>query len=178
MSADLWQQIRGGDTGAMKTLYQEYYQELYTYGFRIIADKDKVKDCLHEVFCELWLKRESIHEVVYVRSYLKTCVRNRILKEIAKEKNLVSLSEEDGHELLGEESYEYLLIELQEGEERRGRVGAALKSLTRMQRQIIRLKFYEGQSYEQIAAQLQLKPRTVYNHVYTAISTLRAAMKS
>lgn len=177
MGPDTWNKIRNGDADAMKVLYQECFQELYVYGFRIIADKDLVMDCLHEVFCEIWLKRKTINEVSYIKSYLKTCVRNRLLKEITESKNLETLDEDQIKELEGDQSYEFLLIASQEGEERRIRIGTALEQLTKMQRKVIVLKFYEGLSYEQIAVKLNLKPRTVYNHVFIALTTLRNALK-
>lgn len=177
MDPDIWRNIRKGDADAMKTLYQQSFQELYAYGFRIIADKDLVKDCLHEVFCEIWLKRKTITEVVYIKSYLKTCVRNRLFKEIAESKNLEAWDEEQTKEMEGDQSYEFLLIQSQEGEERRIKIGAALDQLTKMQRTIVKMKFYDGLSYEQIAIQLKLKPRTVYNHIFIALGTLRAALK-
>lgn len=177
MDPEIWRKIREGDAAAMKALYQEYYQELYVFGFRIVADKDRVMDCLHEVFCEIWQKRESISEVVYISSYLKTCVKNRLFKEIAQSKNVEAWDEEQTKELAGDQSYEFLLIESQRDEERQVKIGIALEQLTRMQRTIVRMKFYQGMSYEQIAAELNLKPRTVYNHVFLALGTLREALK-
>jgi len=177
MDPDIWRDIRNGDANAMKMLYQQSFQELYAYGFRIIADKDLVKDCLHEVFCDIWLKRKTITEVVYIKSYLKICVRNRLFKEIAESKNLEAWDEEQTKEMEGDQSYEFLLIQSQEGEERRIKIATALEQLTKMQRTIVKMKFYDGLSYEQIAKTLKLKPRTVYNHIFIALSTLRTALR-
>lgn len=176
MDPDIWRKIRDGDADAMRVLYQKSFQELYLYGLRMVPDKQLVQDCLHEVFCEIWLKRKTITTVLYIRSYLKTCVRNRLLKEIEGGKKLESLDGQSD-ELQGEQSYESLLIASQEDEERQIRIGQALQQLSKMQRKIIQLKYYDGLSYDQIATQLNLKPRTVYNHVFIALSTLRTALK-
>ena len=71
MTPEIWQNIRDGDAVAMKALYQQCYQSLYAYGFRVLPDKDKIKDCLHEVFCEIWQRRAKLGEVVNVEAYLK-----------------------------------------------------------------------------------------------------------
>jgi RNA polymerase sigma factor (sigma-70 family) len=176
MDPDIWRNIRDGDADAMRVLYQECFHDLYVYGMRMIPDKQLVQDCLHEVFCEIWLKRNTLSTVVYIRSYLKTCVRHRLLKEIEESKKLAALDEET-QEQPGEQSYEFRLIASQEDEERHIRIGSALQQLSKMQRKIIQLKYYDGLSYEQIATQLKLKPRTVYNHIFIALSSLRAALK-
>ena len=73
--------------------------------------------------------------------------------------------------------YEDLLIAFQQSEEKKNRLRAALKKLTKKQLQIIRLKFFDNLSYEEIAAKTSLKQRTVYNLIYEAIRHLRVCMK-
>jgi len=79
--------------------------------------------------------------------------------------------------ILKEQSYEYLLIESQTSSLQKEKIYRALNHLTVAQREIIQLKFYDGLNYEQIAVMLNLKTRTVYNHVYEAISKLRNHIK-
>jgi RNA polymerase sigma factor (sigma-70 family) len=53
----------------------------------------------------------------------------------------------------------------------------AFQSLSPSQRQIMLLKYYDGMSYEEIAHQLNNKPRTIYNQVHDALKRLRSSFK-
>ncbi|GGI23377.1 RNA polymerase sigma factor [Pedobacter mendelii] len=178
MQNTIWKDIQNGDAEAMKILYRECYQDLYAYAFRILSDKEKIKDCLHEIFCELWENRNKVGDIEYIKAYLRTCVRNRIFKEIkdsSRTENIENINEGLQYSVL---SYEQLLIESQFLENRRLKIWDAVNKLTPTQREIISLKFYENLSYQAISIQLKLKPRTVYNHVYGAICSLKGALKN
>jgi RNA polymerase sigma factor (sigma-70 family) len=167
-----------GDKDAFLILYQSHYQALFCYGFSLSADRELTKDCIQELFLEIWNSRPSLNkEVKNVRSYLFTWLRRKISRELArlsKEKIADELAEDYPFLQL---SYEELLIAFQQSEEKKDQLRAALKKLTKKQLEIIRLKFFENLSYRTIAAQTSLTPRTVYNLVYEAIRHLREAMK-
>lgn len=177
MDSHIWHNIKHGDQQAMMLLYKSSYQELYAFGFRICANKEQVKDCIHEMFCEIWQKRHSLSEVQQVKAYLRTYLKRKLLKEIYQTNHQGNLTKLD-EGLDREKSYESLLIEAQESDEKKRKLWLALDHLTKNQREIIKLKFYEGLSYEQIASALNLQPRTVYNHVYEALQVLRKLLKS
>lgn len=178
MTPEIWQKIREGDAAAMKALYQQSYQELYAYGFRVVADKDKIKDCLHEVFCEIWQRRDNIGEVISVIAYLKTCVRNKLLSVLKQDLKTDPLDQDQQFEALAERSYEELLISAETDADAKIKIWQAINQLTPMQREIVKLKFFDELSYEAIALALNLKPRTVYNHIYAAICALKSHFKN
>lgn len=177
ISTELWRRIGEGDAHAMKTLYQESYQHLYVYGFRMLADQDKVKDCLQELFCELWINRNQNTQVLNVIAYLKICVRNKLLKVIAADKNTILLDADLENPDLMTHSYEQLLIESQHSLLQKQRLHHALDSLTNSQREIIRMKFFEELSYQEISLLLDITLRTVYNHLHAALVILRGNFK-
>jgi len=177
MNSEIWQNIRNGDADAMKILYQGCYQELFAFGFKMVADKDQIKDCLHEIFCDIWQKRRQIGEVINVKAYLKTCVRNKLLKEIKLIQKTDQVSEQE-FEHLAENPYEQLLIAAETDANLKAKMWRAINELTPMQREIISLKFFEELNYDAIAVMLKLKPRTVYNHMHAAISALRDELSS
>jgi RNA polymerase sigma-70 factor (ECF subfamily) len=167
-----------GDKEAFLTLYQSHYQSLFCYGFSLSTDRDLTKDCIQELFLEIWKSRPSLNkEVKNVRSYLFTWLRRKISREfsrLAKEK-LLGDGAEDFPFI--QYSYEELLIAFQQSEEKKEQLRNALKKLTRKQLEMVKLKFYENLSYRAIADQTSLTPRTVYNLIYEAIRHLRESMK-
>ena len=173
MHTNLWDRIRNNDTSAMKALYQTCYQQLYVHGFKLTADSEKTKDSIHELFCELWEKRGSLQQVNHVPAYLKVCLRNKLIKQIKYDTLTSSMDDFPELETLKEHSYEELLISAQQEAASQFKLKIAIDKLTPTQREIIKQKFFDGSSYEMIAQNLQLKQRTVYNHVHAAISQLR-----
>jgi RNA polymerase sigma factor (sigma-70 family) len=178
MPMNIWGRMAGGDRDAFLTLYQSHYQALFCYGFSLSTDRELTKDCIQELFLEIWKTRSTLNkEVKNVRSYLFTWLRRKISRELsrlAKEKLSDELNEEFP---FIQSSYEELLIAFQQSEEKKEQLRAALKKLTKKQLEIVKLKFFENLSYRTIAAQTSLTPRTVYNLVYEAIRHLRESMK-
>ena len=170
--------MAGGDKEAFLTLYQSHYQALFVFGFSLSTDRELTKDCIQELFLEIWKTRPSLNkEVKNVRSYLFTWLRRKMSRELsrlAKEKFSADLKEEFP---FIESSYEELLIAFQQSEEKKEQLRSALKKLTKKQLEIIKLKFFQNLSYRSIAAQTSLTPRTVYNLIYEAIRSLRESMK-
>ena len=63
---------------------KNHYRNLFTYGSKFRRDDEFVKDCLQDVFLGLWKNRETLGSTNYVKSYLFKCVRNKIYRELHK----------------------------------------------------------------------------------------------
>jgi RNA polymerase sigma-70 factor (ECF subfamily) len=175
---DNWERMAGGDKDAFMALYKSQYQALFCYGFSITADRELTKDCIQELFLEIWNSRPTINkEVKNVRSYLFTWLRRKISHEFSRLQRELPFDEATGDFVVAEASYEELLIAFQTSEEKKEELRIALKKLTRKQLEVIRLKFFENLSYRTIAVQTSLTPRTVYNLIYEGLRSLRQAMK-
>jgi RNA polymerase sigma factor (sigma-70 family) len=166
----------GGDQNAFLTIYQNHYQALFCYGFSITTDKELTKDCIQELFLEIWKTRNTLNtDVSNIRSYLFTWLRRKIsyeLSRLAKAKSTALMQDST----LTQSCYEELLVAFQQSEEKKEQLRDALKKLTKKQLEIIRLKFFENLSYAEIAAKTSLSPRTVYNLIYEGIRHLRENM--
>src|SRR6185312_4930381 len=177
-STDLtWKEMKEGNKNAFLIIYRQNYRHLFSYGFSLCTDKELTKDCIHEMFLELWSKRTSVtSEIQNVRSYLFTWLRRKIshTQSLAKKEN--SLEEYSRSIDNYEKSYEDLLIAFQDTEEQKEKLRRALNNLTKKQLEIIRLKFFDNLSYEAISEKTSLTTRTVYNTIYEAISRLREFM--
>jgi RNA polymerase sigma factor (sigma-70 family) len=169
-----------GDNRSFLLLYHTHYQALFCYGFTLSVDRELTKDCIQELFVEIWTTRSSLNKDVRdVRSYLFTWLRRKISREsarLAKEKSLdFNEATEESNPI--QASYEELLIAFQQSDEKKEQLRSALAKLTKKQLEIIKLKFFENLSYRAIAARKSLTPRTVYNTIYESIRQLRESMK-
>jgi RNA polymerase sigma factor (sigma-70 family) len=170
-----WIRMLEGDQNAFLFIYKKYYKELFRYGFILSKDKELTKDSIQEVFMELWNNASSLtREVHDIRAYLFTWLRRKINRTISRSirlntNHLNSLQDHDR-----EPSYEELLIAFQSNQSEKERLRAALDHLTKKQLQIIKMKFFENLSYEEIACRTSISCRTVYNLVYESLQRLRA----
>lgn len=170
-----WNKIRGGDEQAFMDMYDAYYQSLFSFGCRINPSKEIVKDAIHELYCELWEKRYSLAEVTNEKSYLFTYLKRKILKELTAFQKATEM--ENALPVEDSLSYEELLIRTQTTEENKLKLQHLLNRISPAQLEIIRYKFFDKLTYEEIAVRMELQPRTVYNQVYEALKTMRSHLK-
>jgi RNA polymerase sigma-70 factor (ECF subfamily) len=173
-----WGCMTGGDRDAFLSIYECNYQALFSYGFTLTANTELTKDCIQELFLEIWKKHGTINkDVKNTRAYLFTWLRRKIFKELARldgEKCTDELIKNFEQNTL---PYEDLLIAFQQSEEKKEKLRAALKKLTKKQIEIIRLKFFDNLSHAEIAAKTSLTQRTVYNLLYEGMRHLRTCMR-
>ena len=173
-----WKEMKEGNKKAFLEIYKQHYQSLFSYGFSISGDKEITKDSLQEMFLELWNTRSSLNpEVSNIRTYLCTWLRRKInamhLKH-KKEKDAEDATDANGD---NEYSYEDLVIAFEESTAKKEKMARALQSLSKKQIVIIRMKYFENLSYEEISTKTSLTVRTVYNTVFSAIKRLREEIK-
>ena len=169
-----WELLIEGDREAFISIYETNYQHLFTYGFSLCGDKELTKDCIQDLFLEIWNSRSHLTaEVSNVRSYLFTWLRRKITRELSRSAHNKSSMPDGEDNLLVELPYETLLIRFQQSSEDKEKLTAALSKLTRKQIEILRLRFYDNLSYLQISEKTSLTTRTVYNHIHEAIKQLR-----
>jgi RNA polymerase sigma factor (sigma-70 family) len=170
-----WKYMIEGDQNAFLKIYNYYYPSLFRYGFCLCKDKELTKDCIQELFLELWNKSTTVNKNVQdIRSYLFTWLRRKINKVISisvqQNQKMVSLMEDENKE----PSYEELLIAFQNSESNREKIKNALLHLTKKQLEIIKMRYFDNLSYEEIGSRTSLTSRTIYNIVYEALRRLRA----
>lgn len=173
---DLWSGILNGDDQSFLELYKRYYQELYRYGMRISGDKDLTKDCIQDMYSSIWAKKDELGEVTYVRpylyKYLSRLVYNGVrygLKNRLPDKNL------ENH-LNMVMSFEDSLISDETNLAQSERLTKAISQLTKQQKMVIKLKFFEGYDYEEIVSITGLKQKTAYNLIHEAINSLKRSL--
>lgn len=76
---ELLELLRKSDGLAFSEIFRRYKKVLLNYTYRRIADKEEAKDLIHDVFVNLWEKREHIYVPGELRPFLITVVKNRIL---------------------------------------------------------------------------------------------------
>ncbi len=176
--SDLWNAFAAGDEESFRQLYRRCYPELMAYGRKRTWDPEKIKDAINQTFAYFWEKRESLSRVTSVRAYIYTSFSRKLSgSNDGKEGLLVPM------ELLPDEaddaqaSPEHLLISRKEESNLQQRIALAISKLSARKRELIRLRYYEGLSHEEICKQTGLSSRTVYNKLHESVQFLRAELQ-
>jgi len=154
-------------------MYKAYYQFLFSYGFKACANREMTKDWIHEIFLELWNRHEQLPVVEHVGFYLRTWLKRKILRDLPKEQAAAAKAMEAGQSFSAGHSYEDLLVQLQTSRGVKQQVEKAMEQLSSRQLEVVRMRFFDEMSYEQIANATRVSPRTVYNQAYESLTTLR-----
>jgi RNA polymerase sigma factor (sigma-70 family) len=177
MENNYWCNIIKGDKEAFLIIYHKYYRTLFRYGFSLSGDRELTKDCIQQLFLDIWNTRSTLNkDVENIQSYLFTWLR----RKLSRKQSRLSKEKTYQHSVEGNQTkefcYEELLIAFQDAEETKEQLKRALSTLTKVQLEIIRLKFFDNLSYTEISAKTLLAKRSVYNIIHLAISRLREAM--
>lgn len=171
-----WSRLKKGDHAALGDLYDAYVDKLFRAALRITDNRELAKDALQEVFIELWNYRETLGDIHHTQSYLVRVLRNILLKKLKKE-NRTDYYLPDETLISSEGNREELIISFDMDREKKTRLSRALSNLTTRQKLILKLHYYEGLSYEQIADRLSMNYQSVNNLAFRTIVRLRSQMQ-
>lgn len=172
--------LQTGDRDALSLLFRRYAQPVRNVGRRILRDSDEADDLVQEVF--LYIHRKSalfdslkgtarswIIQVAYTQAFL----RRRNLKSHGfylsgitdKQAECHQPSEKGAH-------YDHTV----EGIFGRNGWKAIVEALTEDQRETLRLHFFEGYTFTEIAEKLGQSFANVRNHHYRGLEKLRKCL--
>ncbi|WP_028522323.1 RNA polymerase sigma factor [Runella limosa] len=175
--AHLWNAFREGDENAFGQIAQKYYRSLFSYGAKFSKDREFIKDCLQDLFMELWYKRETLGDTDFVKFYLLKSLRRKIHRESLKQQWLTDEDELDfDAEDLGDISVEQQIIEVETNQELLQQLNRQLAELPKRQQEIIYLKFYENLDNESIAQVMSISRQAVANLLYRTLKELKEKM--
>ena len=170
--SELWDLFRAGDEVAYTRLIKKYSKILFNYGFRICQDKDFLKDCIQDVFLELWNRRLKINPTQAVKWYLFKAVRLRIFREQSKWNR--NETPDENYTFLVEFNIESKMITDLETMELGTRIKQVLNGLPPRQREIMYLRFYENLDFENISQIMEISKQSVHNLLQKAYKNFRA----
>ena len=170
----LWNELVAGREKALEELMRIYYKSLLNYGYKFLKDEEFLKDCLQDVFIEIWNRKTQIAQPSNVKAYLLVSLRRRIFRNGRRQhlfENKVSSLDENEAGI--EFSPEWWLIEEESLALRTRRMTDLLNALPARQREVIYLKYYQDLGREEISEMLSITPQTVSNILQIAYSFLR-----
>ena len=171
-----WTRLKQGDANALGYFYDQYVDKLFPVAMKLLVNRDLAKDCIQEVFVELWNYRESIGDITHSQAYLVKVLRNIIFRKQKKQKPLITCEPAEDDPVSDGLTIEDILIDIDTDKETKSRLRRALSCLTDRQKMVLELRFNQGLSYEQIAEKLNMNYQSVNNLFFRTIIRLRGQM--
>lgn len=167
----LFEKICNEDSfSAYQELFDRYWLKLYAVAKARLQDDDGAKDCVQDVFLNIWVKRESAPIPDSVKAYLLISVKNKTLnilhQKTTTQKHLLRYMEERDVDS-PQPASELELAELE------ALIEDEIRQMPEQMRKIFLLSRDEGLSGIQIAEQLSLSHQTVRNQISTSLKRLR-----
>ena len=171
---DLWNAFRKGNENAFGEIARKHYRSLFSYGTKFSCDREFVKDCIQDLYFELWARRQTLGDTDFVKFYLLKSLRRKIHRESKKRHWIL----EDGDLDFDTESFvnhsiEQQIIEIESSEEQIRLLNHQVKLLSKRQQEAIYLKFYENLDNESIAQVMSISKAAVANILYRSIRELK-----
>jgi RNA polymerase sigma factor (sigma-70 family) len=170
----LWNSFRAGDEQAFVVIFDRSIRALHNYGVKIIRDSELVQDAVQELFIELWKHRETLGETDSIKAYLYKSLRRKLFRIKSKQANklMVELPSEYFNET--SPSVEFSLMAEQSSIEQTQKLTRLLATLSKRQREVVFLRYFEEMEYEKIAVIMDINKQVVYNLVHKAIDALKS----
>jgi RNA polymerase sigma-70 factor (family 1) len=156
-------------------LFRGHEHKLYAFAVKVLRSDAQAKDIVQEVFLKLWTIRGQLHEIENIDAFLYRLTENKVYDQLrsaaSREKTRQELwtriqhTNDNGVTPLEAKEYHQL-------------VQQAIAQLPPQRKMIYLLSKEEGLKQQQIAAELQLSPHTVRNHLAEAFRSIRNFLKN
>ncbi|HEY4651832.1 MAG TPA: sigma-70 family RNA polymerase sigma factor [Pontibacter sp.] len=171
----LWSAIVANDRAAFDCLFKRYWSRIFTTAFRHLKDKDACTEVVHDIFLNIWLKRDQL-QIVSFPNYLQAAARYHVYKRLKQLKEApVEFTENwEKHSQAASMNMGAELLRTQELDEK---VSLCLEKLPQRCREIFVLSRNSHLSNEEIAEKLGISRRTVENQITYALQHLRESLR-
>ena len=151
----------------IETLFRQHYAAMYRLARTILYDADESKDVVSDVFVRLLHNNPSV-QVDKMEGYLMMAVRNRCL-DVLSHKSV----REQVEKLFSQELKQRHIIARNE-DERLDRLMQYIEGeLPPLSQQILRLRFLQEMTYEEVAQEVGVSKVTVYNHLWQSMHRIK-----
>lgn len=169
----LWNQLRAGDEEAFSLLFEKYFSTLVNYGKTLTAEPNTVKDCVQDVFVDIWTYRHTLNEAVVVKAYLLSSVRKRLARQHEREHIFLRTKDLDSLDFLFDFSIEDRLIADEAMAAKVGQLNLLINKLPPRQKEALYLRYHQGLSVEQVSEVLNMNYQSTKNLLHRSILQLR-----
>lgn len=167
---EIFRRAQRGDEAAWRQLAAGHRTRLTALALFVTRSAAAAEDVVQETFVRA-LRAEIKHDAGTVQAYLGTIAYRLALKETRRARRQVDWDGFDAVDADSDPLDEVLT------DERDRHVFAAIQALDAGHRDVLVLRFYGGQSYEEIAALIQVPVGTVKSRIHYAVQSCRRRLR-
>lgn len=169
---ELLTRIAAGDEYAFSELFDHYRPNVYTTALSMTGREWQAEEILQDTFLKVWLKRESLNEVVNFGGWLYTIAERLTLNAILYHNRLQEKSKQYAfiEKAVEAENPDFILAEKQYEQALR----EAIAGLPEKQRQAYHFIKVLGMKREEAAKKLRVSPETIKSNLDQALKNVRA----
>lgn len=174
--AELCRRLCASDRDAFERVFRLLREDLLRYVRSIVHRDALAHDLVQDVFVDLWDLRESLDASQSLKAYLYRMARNRAYRHLrdrrthAKKHQLLQREAASGEEGDTPASVDADVLAR--------RLRAWIDELPERQREALVLSRYHALSHREIAAVMDVSPRTVNNHIVRALKRLQERIQT
>ena len=164
-----------GERYALRALYEREGRWLLGVALRIVRQRERAEDVLHDAFLQVWQHAGSFEPTLgSARGWIYTVVRHRALRELRQSGRTQPVDPADLAELSDRQQ-----AAAESAEDRALDAGALERCLERLEqsrRDCVVLAFVEGCTHEQIAERMATPLGTVKSWIRRSLVSLKECM--
>ena len=171
---DLIKKVAEGDEKSFELLYDTYWEILFRVAYNKVNSVEIAKELVQDLFTDIWYKRENLTNIKDVKPYLIGALKYTVLDYIRKQvvrdkyvKEVLNVALRNGYDCFDNVSFN----------ETKNVIFDHIEKLPDQCRKVFKLSRFEHLSIKEIAARLDLSPKTVENHIGRALRILKANLK-
>ena len=163
---------RHGSREAMCRIYEKYKDYLLTLAKGLLNEQQTAEDVVHDVFVSFARSAQQFQLTGSLRSYLATCVSNRIRDRIRAQKRKDQIIESTNPAVLDSANPEQYVIEAEE----LMRLRKALTQIPYQQREVVILHLKGDMKFREIAKLQGVSISTIHGRYRYGLDKLRSLL--
>jgi RNA polymerase sigma-70 factor (family 1) len=171
--AALLEALATDSRGAFAEIYERYWYQVFAAAYRKLKSRETAEELTQELFAALWHKRAQ-QTITQLDRYLSVAINHRVIGYIRAHRVRAhyadycrNLATEETHETEDALAVADLSAAFMRG----------LELLPEKSREVFQLSRLEHRSVEEIAARLEVTPKTVEYHLTKSLKLLRRYLR-
>ena len=168
--------VAAGDRAALRIVYQDTSAKLFGVCLRILNDRSEAEDVLQDVYVTVWRKAGSFDPTrASPITWLVAIARNRAIDKLRS--SATSRRSEPIETADDVRDDAPAALDLVVAAEQQARLKVCLGELEEGPRKVLKLVYYEGMTYEEVAVHLGAPLGTVKSWIRRSLIRLRGSME-
>lgn len=166
--------VARGDSDAFDALYDQVSSSVYGLARRVVRDPSRAEDVTQDVFMEVWRKAARFdRNLGKGKTWIMTIAHRRAVDAVRRSE---SLKKQDQHTAPDEVVHDQPGEALIKSEEH-GAVRGCLETLTDLQLESVRLAYFNGYTYAEVATLLEKPLPTIKTRMRDGLIRLRDCLE-